>query len=119
MEDTSKDPYDPFKKGLKALEQGKYDEAIRHLDKVTSIDPENDVAWFHKGRAWLNKGLTSNTKKEYDEAISCFDRAISIDPDFVDAWYSKAKAHHEKGETSEARRCWGKSFSDESKKPEV
>jgi len=115
MEDTSKNPYDFFKKGLKALQMGKNDEAIRYLDRVTSIDPENEIAWFHKGRAWFNKGFTSNTKKEYDEAIRCFDRATSIDPDFVDAWYNKAEAYDEKRETSEAKRCWGKSFSDESK----
>ena len=53
--------------------QGKYDEAIRILQKAGELDPSNI-------RIWFNLGTIFHNLKRYEEAITCYKKALQINP---------------------------------------
>lgn len=57
---------------------GKYAEAISILDKVISLDPSDDAAWYYRA-------LCAIRQKDDDKAENCLLKAVSLDPE--NFWY--------------------------------
>ncbi len=63
--------------------QGKFEEAIERLKKVTELDPQNGIPPLEIGNTYRMLG-------QYSDAEGYLDRAISLNPDYSDAYLWKA-----------------------------
>jgi tetratricopeptide (TPR) repeat protein len=73
------DSKDPEARGLKAtlsLDKGEYASATSELQSVVTSRPQNYVAHFNLGRAYLGKGDVEQARQE-------FDKAVALRPDYV------------------------------------
>lgn len=43
-------------RGYKAFQEMKYDQAIREFDEATRLEPQNDEAYFGRGKSYAMKG---------------------------------------------------------------
>jgi tetratricopeptide (TPR) repeat protein len=104
-------------------------ETIAACDRVITQNPDDAVAWFNRGAAYLNqrqsdraiadldraitldpkqaaaydkRGYAYNLKGEYDRGIIDLDRAISIDPTRADAWFDRCWAYNGKNDYDRA-----------------
>jgi Flp pilus assembly protein TadD len=80
---------DDYKKGVEALDNHDYDQAIRHLTKVVKSEPKNSEAWNCRGLAYFEK-------REFDKAIADFDQATRWDPKIAWAFTNRAMAYLKK-----------------------
>lgn len=95
-----------FNLGLALLQQGKRDEALRHLARAEELS-YGDVrflASIHK-----NLGAAHVKGREYKIALVCFERALQFDPAYLDAIHSTALCYDEMGRHAEAL-AWYKAF---------
>ncbi len=74
-----------MEKGIKAVNDSRYKEAITYFDKVLESDPENV-------QALINKGTTLGFLKKHSDAIYYFDKVLEIEPNKISALYSKGTA---------------------------
>lgn len=58
-----------YAKGLIALHQGDYDEAIVHFEETLAADPDHAGAYAHRGLAKLGKGLSQEAALDVEEAL--------------------------------------------------
>ena len=67
-----------------------FSEAIKELDKVIELDPEDSVSW-------QNRGASKNNLDNFEEAIQDFDKAIEINPDESILYKNRASAKRKIG----------------------
>ncbi len=121
-----------YGKGASLILLGRYDEALRAIDKALDLNPRNEVAWLNKGNAltkmgrlldalrcfnaaiqvnpdyevaWNNKGNTLARLGHLDEALTCYERALEIDPAYRGAWVNKGYVLTKLGRYDEATSC--------------
>ena len=121
-----------YGKGASLTLLGRYDEALRAIDKALDLNPHNEVAWLNKGNAltkmgrlidalrcfnaairvnptyevaWNNKGNTLARLGHLEEALACYERALEIDPDYRGAWVNKGYVLTKLGRYDEATSC--------------
>lgn len=121
-----------YGKGASLILLGRYDEALRAIDKALDLNPRNEVAWLNKGNAltkmgrlldalrcfnaaikvnptyevaWNNKGNTLARLGHLEEALSCYERAVEIDPGYRGAWVNKGYVLTKLGRYDEATSC--------------
>jgi hypothetical protein len=73
------DPNNPYANhclGLIFEYQAKYDDAARHFEAVTHIDPKDDAAWYLLGRCLEAIDADANL----DKAIECYRQALRFNP---------------------------------------
>jgi tetratricopeptide (TPR) repeat protein len=73
------DSKDPDARGLKAtlsIDKGEYGAAATELQSVVTARPQNYVAHFNLGRAYLGKGDIEQARQE-------FDKAVQLRPDYI------------------------------------
>ena len=58
---------------------------IEPLKKVLAIDPNDDVAWFGLGKAYMEDG-------NFAEAVQALRRCISVKPNYSAAYYALAQS---------------------------
>ena len=81
--------------GRLLADQGRYDEAIRQLQKALEIDPDLAVAHGNLGYALADRG-------QVDEAIAEFQTAMKIDPDDATTHYNLGLVLADRGQLDEA-----------------
>ena len=75
-----------------AEEEGVYtgekdlEKVIADCDRVVASDPDNAMAFFHRGEAYA-------AQSRMEEAIEDFSRAVAIDPDYTLAWFNRGDAY--------------------------
>ena len=74
-----------MEKGIDAILDSQFEDAIAYFDKILEKDPQNTQALTNKGVALGNLGKSS-------EAISLFDKVLEIDPNNLDALNNKGAA---------------------------
>jgi len=84
-----------MEKGIKAVNDSRYKEAITYFDKILESDPENV-------QALINKGTTLGFLKKHSDAIYYFDKVLEIEPNKISALYSKGTALSSLEEYNEA-----------------
>src|SRR3989344_5416666 len=67
------------KKGIRLLEKGKYEEAIKYFDKSLEQD-SSDLNSLN------NKGSALRLLNRYDEALKCFDMVLLAEGGAIDDW---------------------------------
>ncbi|HEX9340265.1 MAG TPA: tetratricopeptide repeat protein [Thermoplasmata archaeon] len=121
-----------YGKGATLILLGRYEEALRAIDKALDINPRNEVAWVNKGNAltkmghlvdalrcfnaaikvhpgyevaWNNKGNALARLGKYEEALQAYERALAIDPGYRGAWVNKGFVLTKLGRFDEATSC--------------
>ena len=72
------------------LKNGRYDMAIRDLNRAIQLDPKYVWAYGNRGEAYRQKGL-------YDRAIWNFTKAIDLSPEYKWAYGHRGEAYRQKG----------------------
>jgi tetratricopeptide (TPR) repeat protein len=69
---------------------------IDPLKKVLAIDPNDEVAWFGLGKAYLEDA-------NYEEAIAALESCIRVKPTYSAAYYALAQALQKTGRIDQCR----------------
>jgi len=69
---------------------------IEPLKKVLAIDPNDDVAWFGLGKAYMDDG-------NFEEAAKALRQCIVVKPTYSAAFYALAQSLHELNRLDECR----------------
>lgn len=92
-----------FKRGNRALEEGRLDLALAEYGRAAEAAPRDPLVRY-------NLGLTLARAGRRQEAIESFERAVELDPGYRDAHYNLAAALTEEGRWQEAaahyERAW-------------
>jgi tetratricopeptide (TPR) repeat protein len=121
-----------YGKGATLILLGRYDEALRAIDRALDINPRNEVAWVNKGNAlarmgrpvdalrafnaaikvnalyevaWNNKGNALARLGKLEESLRCYERALGIDPGYRGAWVNMGFVLTKMGRFDEAASC--------------
>ncbi len=79
----AKDSRGYFKRADYFSWQNEFDRAIEDYTSACRLDPENDDAYFRRGRAWAKKGNS-------EQAVADWKRAIELNwGNFVDVYYTR------------------------------
>ena len=116
-------------KGVRAIEAGRYADAIEHLDKAVDLVSTFALAYSDRGRAhsaqgdhvqamadhekameldpgnhalYVNRGVSHADADSHKLAIKDYDFAISLKPDYVLAYLSRASSYVSLGERDKA-----------------
>jgi len=84
-----------IQKGLKALQQGQYEQAIAPMQKYVQLDPKSAQAHYLLGLAYEGANRP-------DEAIASFQQALKLKPNYADAEAGLSRAYSTKGMQKEA-----------------
>ncbi|ABW33469.1 tetratricopeptide repeat protein [Acaryochloris marina] len=88
--------YDLFNRALRKYEQGDYKGAIADFDQAIALNPQNVMAYIHRG-------FTYDDMKEYSKAIADFDRAIALNPELPAAYGGRSATYFSLDNTSQAK----------------
>src|SRR5499427_7695378 len=69
---------------------------IEPLKKVLAIDPNDEVAWFGLGKAYMEDG-------NYEEAATALQQCITVKPSYSAAYFALAQSLHKLGRIDECR----------------
>jgi len=69
---------------------------IDPLKKVLAMDPNDDVAWFGLGKAYMDDG-------NFEEAVTALRQCITVKPAYSAAYYALAQSLHKLGRYAECR----------------
>ncbi|NQE52135.1 Photosystem I assembly protein Ycf3, partial [ANME-1 cluster archaeon GoMg3.2] len=82
-------------RGVALDDLGRYEEALKAIDKAIVLKPDY-------AEAWNNRGVALDDLGRYEEALKAFDKAIELKPDDASPWYNKACAYSLKGDKENA-----------------
>jgi tetratricopeptide (TPR) repeat protein len=71
--------------GNKALDDGKYKEALEYFERAIRLDPKSTEAWTRKAAAEIYL-------RQYSNAITACDKALVLDKKNADAWFNRGLA---------------------------
>ncbi len=121
--------------GRKALEGGRYDEALRSFNEALRLKPEYDVAWILRGHTlrkvgdsdgalqsfaqalrdneeseegWMGLAAALHDLGRTKEEVEAYDQLIKLRPRFVEAWINKGAALHDLKDFRGALTCYDK-----------
>ncbi len=69
---------------------------IEPLRKVLAIDPNDDVAWFGLGKAYMDDG-------NFEEAAKALQQCITVKPTYSAAYFALAQSFHKLNRIDECR----------------
>ena len=69
---------------------------IEPLKKVLAIDPNDEVAWFGLGKAYMEDA-------NFEEAAKALQQCVAVKPNYSAAYYALAQSLHKLGRTDECR----------------
>ncbi|WP_447973358.1 tetratricopeptide repeat protein [Nitrospira sp. Kam-Ns4a] len=69
---------------------------IEPLKKFLAVDPNDEVAWFGLGKAYMEEG-------DYAEAAAALERCVSVKPTYSAAYLALAQSLHKLGRIEDCR----------------
>ncbi len=70
---------------------------IEPLKKVLGIDPNDEVAWFGLGKAYMEDS-------NFEEAVQALEGCLKVKPTYSAAYYALAQSLHKLGRIEDCRR---------------
>lgn len=89
------DATDLYRRAIRLLSDGDYDEALAAFDQTIEQDPTLALAFY-------NRGLTHYYKREDDAAIADFDRSLELGFNNAIVYRNRANAYSRKGDVARA-----------------
>lgn len=80
-----------YERGLAALKQKDYAQAIAHFDEALQAHPQDAVVWTVRGLAYFEQ-------RQFAAAIASYTKALEIDPSKPEVWVRRAEAHRHQRE---------------------
>ncbi len=93
-----------YKRGVKALEIGKFEQAIGYYEKALSYD-KNDA------KSYNDQGIVYQIQGDLDNAKEMFEKAVALAPDNWVAAYNLGGIYDETGDLENARKYYKKVIS--------
>lgn len=134
----SPDSYRPHNEiGIIYLQQGKYDLAIKELQKAIELNKRFELAYDNLGMAYDHKGDFENAIPQYkkaielnplnpktynnlgnaynklnqfDQAIKAYEEALKLNPHYKAVYNNLGVIYYKKGIYEEAKKYWGKAL---------
>jgi len=78
------------------LEEEMANRRIEPLKKVLAIDPNDEVAWFGLGRAYMEDA-------NFEEAVKALQQCVTVKPTYSAAYYAWAQSLHKLDRIDECR----------------
>ncbi len=69
---------------------------IEPLKKILSIDPQDEVAWFGLGKAYMDEG-------DFQEAAKALRQCVTVKPTYSAAYFALAQSLHKLNRIDECR----------------
>lgn len=99
-------------KAAQCFQYGKFKDAIKYLDRLIAVEPEES--------RWLDlKGCCLTKLGKYKEAHTCLEKATRLSPNNAEAWASRGSVLLKMGKWAAAVDCFGKALKVSSKMPEL
>lgn len=125
--------WDHIRRGIRAKEEGKMEEAIQEYSKAINKDPRNAAAYNNRGivyddleqyekaiedynkaieldsndaLAYNNRGVAYDNLGQYEKAIEDYDKAIKLDPDYAAAYNNRGVIYNALGQYEKAIECY-------------
>src|SRR5215510_2689544 len=70
---------------------------IEPLKKVLAIDPNDEVAWFGLGKAYIEDG-------QFEEAVQALQQCVAVKQSYSAAYFALAQSLHKLGRIDDCRR---------------
>ncbi len=90
-------------RGLTALAQDRFDEALAAFGEAAALEPEND-------QAWMGAAVAHERAGRVDEAITAIQRAIALRPHEALHYTTLSRLYQRKGLKREAEDAMARSF---------
>ena len=94
---------DYFNRATDFYFKGKYELAIKAIEKAIELKPDY-------AEAWSNKGVALGKLGRHDEELKAYEKAIELKPDYVEAWYNKSVELGKLGRHDEALKACEKAI---------
>ena len=95
LEQDPKNAHAHFCLGVILSHLGQFDQAAKHFEAVTEIDPTDSYAWY-----WLGSCLMTTDPERAEQA---FRKAVELNPILIPALYGLARTLMQRGEPDEAK----------------
>lgn len=89
--------------GRKALENNRFDEAIKHFSRAGELFPDDPGCWALRGIALYGA-------KDFDRALYDFEKARQLGGERPDLLYYIGRIHYDRGETAHGVEMWDKAL---------
>jgi tetratricopeptide (TPR) repeat protein len=80
---------------------GNLDDALKHAQQATKLDPQ-------LASAWLNKGSIEMAQSNLVDALESYRAALKADPRNADAWFLLSQANEKRGDMDGMREALSK-----------
>lgn len=95
--------WDYIRRGLRAKDEGRNEDAIQEYSKAIEIDPRSAVAYN-------NRGVIYDDLKEYEKAVEDYDKAIELDQSYATAYYNRGIIYQNLGQYEKAIEDYSKAI---------
>ena len=102
-QEAQKEPETEYIQGKIDLVDEQWEDALKHFDRVISLDSNYFKAWHYRCFAL-------GELSRYEEAIVCYDKVLEINPKYEPAWYNKGILLRRLGRYKEAIVCYDKAL---------
>jgi len=104
--EAQKEPETEYIQGKTDLIDEKWEDALKHFDRVIRLDSDFFKAWHYKGVALDGLGTALGEIGKYEEAIACYNKVLVINPRYEYAWFNKGNSLVNLGRYEEAIACY-------------
>ena len=85
-----------YDRSVEFYNQGNWDSAIREINEIIKLIPDEVYIYFYRGNVYANKG-------DYDKAIADYTQAIRLDSNHTDAYFHRGVIYNDiKGDYDKA-----------------
>ena len=95
--------WDYIRRGNRAYDEGRQQDAMKEYSKAIEIYPENVGVYIGRGNIYDDLG-------QYEKAIKDFDKAIELDPNYTIAYYNRGNEYKKLGEHEKAIKDYDKAI---------
>ncbi len=95
--------YELYLRGVDFYSLNQFGEAIKMLEKSTTLEPNYALTWAYLGRAYTtNASLQFGGREDYGKAQAAYEKAIALNPSLVEARIYMANLFTDTGKVEQA-----------------
>ena len=95
--------WDYIRRGNRARNEGRQQDAMGEYQRATEVDPENAAAY-------AALGLIHSDQGHFEEALKNYSKAIELDPNYALAYYNRGVVYKELGQLEKALKNYNKAI---------
>ena len=95
-----------FNEGLRYARSGRFDEAVKALEKCIDLSPQHYRAMSNLGLVYKNIFLTNRNPEILDKAIEWYNKALKTNPNFSEVYNNLGDAYFNQGDYAKAEKTF-------------